>query len=279
MHKKYLVVASKKDSAGTNITTHLSQFKPNPVLTAMSKDNKPTFDFHLVEESILETENLNLEKINKYDFIIFASKHSSKNEEPALTIHAPGNFGPNHFGGEEGKVCKSSALFQKQLFENLNENAESAGLTKKYSVTMEATHHGPLIEKPCLFIEIGATRTEWEDRRAGFTVAKTISETINSFEENPYNEIAIAVGGNHYCQSFNKIQKNSNVAISHVIPKYLFPLKEEMIREAIEKTSEEVDLIVVDWKGLGNAEQKKETLNILDNLYIQYKKTGEISKG
>ena len=32
----------------------------------------------------------------------------------------------------------------------------------KYKLTLECTHHGPLIEKPCVFIEIGSTETEWE---------------------------------------------------------------------------------------------------------------------
>lgn len=247
-------------------------------MNTLSKDNESTFDFYLVEDSILETKNLDLEKIEKYDFVIFASKHESSSKEPALSIHAPGNFREANFGGESGKVCKSSALFQKFLYEKLNDNAESAGLTKKYQVTMEGTHHGPLINKPCVFIEVGATETEWTDRRAGFIIAKTISEAIKEFEMNPYREVAVAIGGPHYCPSFNKIQLKSNVAISHVIPQYIFPLTKEMVDEAIEKTQEEVDFILVDWKGLGNAEQKQQVLDVLDKFYLQYKKTGDISK-
>jgi len=266
MYKKYLIVASKKDKAGVNITTQLSQFP------------RENFSFYLVEDEIIQTESLDLEKINEYDFVIFASKHKSEKEEKALTVHAPGNWRSADLGGEREKACKSSALFMKQLFIKLNQNAKSSGLSEKYRVTMEATHHGPLIEKPCVFIEIGATQTEWEDRRAGFIVAKTILETIQTFKENPYNEVAIAVGGPHYCPNFNKIQLNSNVAISHVIPQYAFPLKEEMIKEAIEKTDEEVDFILVDWKSMGKSESKQQALEVLDKLYLQYKKTSEINK-
>ena len=118
MYKKYLIIASKKDKAGINITTNLSQFKQNPVLSSMK--NKPSFDFYLVEDEIIKTENLNLEKVNQYDFIIFASKHCSEKKEKALCIHAPGNWRENNLGGEVGKVCPASALFQKQMFENLN---------------------------------------------------------------------------------------------------------------------------------------------------------------
>jgi D-aminoacyl-tRNA deacylase len=274
--QKFLVVASKQDAAGSNITTRLSQFRANPLLSGMKKE--ANFDFHLVEESILQTENLDMEKINRYDFIIFASRHSSESKEKTLSIHAPGNWRNAEHGGESGKVCPASALFQKQMFENLIKMTKEHQLDEEYKVTMEVTHHGPLIKKPCLFIEVGSTMEEWNDRRAGFVLAKTIDETIKNYKENPYNEVAIAIGGPHYCPSFNKIQESSNVAISHVIPKYKFPLTKEMVQEALDKTTEDVDLILLDWKGLGNKEIKEQTLSVLKDFYIQVKRTGEISK-
>ena len=50
MYKNYLIVASKKDKAGINITTQLSQFP------------RENFNFYLVEDEIIYTENLDLEK-------------------------------------------------------------------------------------------------------------------------------------------------------------------------------------------------------------------------
>jgi len=88
-----------------------------------------------------------------------------------------------------------------------------------------------LIEKPCVFIEIGSSETEWVNRRLGFIIAKTIQETIEEFKENKYREIAIGIGGPHYCPSFNNIQLKSNVAISHVIAEYNSPITHEMINE------------------------------------------------
>lgn len=276
MYKKYLVVASKKDKAGVNITTQLSQFRKAPVLASMQKDARG-FDFYLVDEEIIHTKNLDLEKINQYDFIIFASKHRSEKGEKTLSVHAPGNWRQAEFGGGSEKICKSSALFCKQLFEKLNQNAKKYEL-KEFKITMECTHHGPLINKPCVFIEIGSTENEWVLRKPGFIIAKTISDTIDEVEKNPYNEIAIGIGGPHYCPNFNKIQYNSNIALSHIIPQYVLPLKEEMIRQAIDNTEEEVDFALLDWKGLGNAEQREQVLQVLDKLYVNYKKTSEISK-
>jgi len=276
MYKKYLIVASKLDKAGANITTQLSQFRKNPLLSSMQKENS-SFDFYLNDKEIIYTENLDLEKINKYDFIIFASKHKSKKQEKTLSVHAPGNWRNSDFGGENWKVCRSSALFQKQIFEKLNENVKKYNL-KEYKITLECTHHGPLINKPCIFIEIGSTENEWIDRKAGFILAKTISDIIEEFKENPYNEIAIGIGGPHYCPNFNKIQLNSNIAISHVIPQYSLPLDEEMVKEAIEKTEEEVDFALIDWKGIGPTEKRDEIIKVLDKLYINWKKTSDIKK-
>jgi len=58
MHKNYLIIASKLDKAGINITTQLSQFG--------------NFHFYLVDKQIIYTENLDMEKISHYDFVIFA---------------------------------------------------------------------------------------------------------------------------------------------------------------------------------------------------------------
>jgi len=260
---KYLIIAIKLDTAGINITTHLSQFG--------------NYDFYLRDQEIISDENLNHEKIAQYDFIIFASKHSSESREKTLSVHAPGNWRQAEMGGQPNKVCPTSAQFLKQIFQKLNSNTEKFHL-KDYNVTLECTHHGPLIEKPCVFIEIGSTENQWKDRKAGFVVAKTISEIIQEFKPNPYNEIAIAIGGPHYCPNFNKIQLNSNVAISHIIPRYVLPLKEEMIKQALEKTQEEIDLAILDWKGIKSAEMREQVIQILDKLYIRHERTSGVRK-
>jgi len=254
MPQKYLIVASKQDPAGINITGSLSQYQG--------------FYFHLVEGSILDSANLNSERISQFDFVIFASRHESEKKEKTISIHAPGNFKDAVHGGVPGKVCKSSALFNKHLFEILEKKIQEHDL-REYKLTLEVTHHGPLIDKPCLFLEIGSTEAEWKDKRASFIVARALQEAIETFKPSPYREIAIGIGGPHYCPSFNKIQLESNVAISHVIPSYVQPITEEMVKEAIAKTIEEIDFVILDWKGLSPADERDKLIKILDknNIY------------
>lgn len=262
--KKYLIIASRKDIAGMNIVEQLYKFGK--------------YDLYIVEGEILHNENLDMERIKPYDFVIFASKHQSEKKEKTLSIHSPGNWKKASMGGQAGKVCKSSALFNKELFEMLHKIAEEHQIQNKFKLTLECTHHGPLINKPCVFIEIGSTEREWNNHVAGFVVAKTIHKTIQTFKENKYREPAIAIGGPHYCPNFNKLQANSNIAISHIIPEYALPLTEEMLKEAIEKTEENIEFAVLDWKGLGNAEQRNETIKILDKLYVRHKRTNQVGK-
>jgi D-aminoacyl-tRNA deacylase len=259
---KYLIVASKIDPASRNIVMNLMDLG--------------RFEYHIIDGEMTKTENLDLAKIKNYDMVIFASRHSAQKKEKTLCVHSPGNFKEVWGGGEPGRLCPASALFQKKLFENLNIFAEESKL--KYKVTMEATHHGPLIDTPCVFIEIGSGPEEWRDKRASFVVAKTIRETIENFKPNPYREIAVGIGGPHYCASFNKIQARSNVAIAHVIPKYIQPIEEKMILEAVNQTIEEIDFVLVDWKGLGKAQDRDKVIEILEKNYLPWKKTGDIPK-
>ncbi len=61
-YQKYLIVAGKKDLAGINITTQLSQFRENPVLSGMK--NMPSFDFYLIDTEIVDDNGINQDKIN-----------------------------------------------------------------------------------------------------------------------------------------------------------------------------------------------------------------------
>jgi D-aminoacyl-tRNA deacylase len=264
MLEKFLIVGSKSDPASRRI-----------ILSLMDMGR---FNFHLIEGEMLSERNLDKEKIKEFDFVIFVSKHKSEKKEKTLSVHAPGNWGEVWGGGEEGRVSPASSSFQKHLFKTLYKVAEESDLIPRYSVTMEVTHHGPLIDRPSVFIEVGGSEFEWKDRRATFAIAKTVREALETWKKNPYEEHAIGIGGGHYCPAFNQIQLTSNVALAHVIPKYVGPITEQMVLEAVNNTIEEIDFAIIDWKGIGKAKERDEVIEILEKNYIRWKKSGEIKK-
>lgn len=268
---KFAVLYSNKDKAGINIADQLEKhFLPHFTIIELKKES-------IYSENIDQEE----ERLKDIDFIIFATKHQSKENRNTLSIHAPGNWRNADLGGRPGKVCKTSALVLKYLFQKLEENKINTDLD--YEITLECTHHGPLIEIPCLFIEIGTTEKQWQDPRAGEVIAKTIAD-LQRFEEwkkeNGKNKIAVAIGGPHYCPNFNKIQLStkSKIAISHIIPEYQLPLTEPILKEAIEKTKEHTNLIVLDWKGLGKSEQKQQILSLIEKQGMISERTEKIEK-
>ncbi len=265
---KFAVLYSKKDEAGMNIAEQLKEhFLPHVPIIELSKES-------IFNENIDEKD----ERLKNMDFIIFATKHQSKEGIPSLSLHAPGNWRNADFGGKPGKVCTTSALALKFLFQKLNENAQKENYPHK--ITLECTHHGPLINKPCCFIEVGSNEEGWKDKKAAAIVAKTIADFQN-FNPATTDKIktAIGIGGPHYCSNFNKIQLNSKeYAISHIIPEYALPLTESLLKEAIEKTKENPDLIILDWKGCGNSESRSKVIEIIEKLGIEYERTERIEK-
>jgi len=260
----FAIVASKKDKAGMNIVEELKKLSNLPI--------------YLTEKEIIYAENIDEEiekEKTKTDFVIFASKHASQQQRKTLSCHAPGNWEKAEFGGKERQVCRTSAFFLKHLFQTLNEQAKNS----EYEVTLEVTHHGPYIEKPCCFIEIGSSEKEWQDKKAGKIIAETIKKSIETFNREKLGKwkAAIGIGSRHYCPNFNKIQLNSDIAIGHIIPQYAFPITEEMLKEAVNKTEEQIPFALIDWKGL-RSKERQETIRLLNQLNIKYKRTSDVKK-
>ncbi len=255
---KFGVVISKKDKAGLNIGEHLK---------------KLGIDFYLTEKKSIDENNAD-ELVGDADFVIFATKHKSAKGNRSLTCHAPGNWRGADYGGRAGKVCKTSGLFLKLLFGILNDEAQKQGWEQE--VSLECTHHGPYIEKPCCFIEIGSSEKDWGDKKAGEIIAKTIKRAME--EKVRGCESVIGIGGPHYCPNFSKIQLNSKYAVGHVIPNYVFPLTSEMVDEALDGMVEKVRSVVVDWKGCGRAGEREEAINLLRKKGLEVLRSDKIKK-
>ena len=189
------------------------------------------------------------------ELLVFATKHKSSSKIPSLTAHSPGNFGRAELGGFERKLCLSPAFYIKQAVKEL-----FALNTINYDVVQEVTHHGPFVEKPVFFIEIGSSEEEWKNPEAGSIVARALMNTLS--KENFDFESAIGIGGLHTMPNFKKIILNTNIALGHVCAKYnLEELDFEILEQAYERTIPAPKKLIIDWKGLGNFKEKVSELS------------------
>jgi D-aminoacyl-tRNA deacylase len=270
---RFAIAYSKLNSAGINIVERLKEIAFTPHFPIIELPKETIFSEDISEKKYPELRNI--------DFLIFASTHRSEKGNPSLSLHAPGNWRGADLGGKEGKVCKTSAFILKYLFQELNKNYEENKeyLTQEYQVTLEVTHHGPLIPIPCCFIELGSTEKQWGDKNA----AKIIAKTILSLENYPNTHIdnwqaTIGIGGPHYAPGFNKIQLGPHYAISHIIPEYALPLSSLMLKEAESKTNEQIKEVLLDWKGCGNSESRQNIIDIIEKSGLKYKRTDKVGK-
>jgi len=261
------LICSKKDPASMNMRHGFAFFEETRESFQNSSVYRHMLQQHTLMLYTLNDDLLSLTSFPNADLLIFFSKHRSKENTPNFTIHAPGNWGNAEFGGRTGTLCQTSSFLLKSLFIEIS---KTAGLP----VTMEPTHHGPYAETPSIFVEIGSSEKEWNNKEFGKQIAESI---VRSFK-NPVKKYrsALLLGGLHYNDAANNIQKKSDLAIGHICPKYnLHHLNKVLLSQAIEKTIEGIDIILVDWKGMG--EEKQRILDLLETMNILYERTQRIA--
>jgi len=270
------ILISTKDPAGMNIKEHLlaeeSWEKSEEIFDNHPVYQKNSTKMYTTDQSIITYEHV--DKNIHADFFICPTKHQSQSGIPSLTCHTPGNWGEASFGGKEKFLCLSHARAQSFTYLLLKKNKEQS-ILHNFDVIMEATHHGPEIQSPIMFIEIGSTENEWSIPEAGKVIAKTIMELISFLPEisSQFQEIAIGIGGTHSCSNFTKVLVRNNIAIGHVCPKYSLPqLDINMIQQAIEKSN--ATMVLLDWKGLGS--EKKRIVEMLHAAKIPFERTDQL---
>ncbi len=187
-----------------------------------------------------------------------------------ICIHTPGNWSKAEFGGKDKTLCISPANYIKEAFLYLQKNNKT-----DYEITLEVDHHGPYLTKPCFFIEIGSSEKQWIDPAPAKLIASTLKFLFNKKIKD--YETAIGLGGMHYCNNFNKIESSTNIAFSHICPKYyLSNLNENLLQEAVNKSLPKPKFIILDYKGLGK--EKNKIKDLLNNFNLEILRADKIKK-
>lgn len=209
-----LLVECRADSASVNIADRLRE--------AVDWTEKDLFDGRrilahedlrliTIDEMHITSENLHQRlppSLTDPEIVVFLSRHKSESGKPTLSVHPIGNFADAPYGGKPDTVVDSHPGWMAGLFDELR-----AVDPEGYEVTYEATHHGPYLEHPTLFYELGSTEDEWEDEDAGNVLAQALLEAKPRSERN-----VLWVGGGHYCPQVNDAVRAGDVTPGHIVP-------------------------------------------------------------
>ena len=269
-------MASNKDVASLNIAKQIlshdsfektaSHFQESPVYEA-NVDGREIKLVTLKEESVY-AQNIT-ELFSNLELVVFVSRHSSVSGTPTLSVHTPGNLGEAELGGLPRKVSVSPANAMRDALEAMMRFKEEMRLD--YEVSYECTHHGPSLNVPTMFAELGSSPKQWSDLKAAEVVAHATMKAISNFGESKATAV-LGIGGPHYNMKFTRLALQNEIAFGHIVPKYAIPyIDAEIIRQCVKKTVEKVEIAVLDWKGI-KSEHKSKTVEMLNEIGLPIQK-------
>ena len=273
-----LIIASEKDTASINLRDRLLEMSSwiesgsfdNNEMWTISEDygdfcRKGTQlitiqDLHIYAEGI--DKKWQKKNNKKIDNIVFLSRHKAASGRPSLTVHPIGNWGNADYGGKEAEVSGATPGWMTGLLLKIRENRIDG-----YDVCFEATHHGPFLQTPTMFLEIGSSESEWEKKEPARALIKSLLEL-----QHADGIRVIGIGGGHYTPRFTEAAFSHEVCFGHMVANYgVSVLTSSLIKKAI--VSSEAEGIYFHRKGMKKDEYRKWKLWAEENQIKVYSQT------
>lgn len=160
------------------------------------------------------------------DDVIFLSRHRAASGIHTLTVHPIGNYEKAELGGRDRTLVPSSPRLMTGVLKRLTRESAGTG----FKVSFEVTHHGPHLDTPALFVEIGSDESMWGDKVAARAVAASVLSP-----DSVAGPVAIGVGDGHYAPRFSEVILTKEVSFGHMIPNYAIEnVADEDVRRCIE---------------------------------------------
>ncbi len=246
-----LIISSTEDPASTNIKNSLLEqttweehgtFYNNPVYRHTSMNNLVIVT---IPDKKIRHENIDTQMYEQLHIepkiAIFLSRHRSKMGEPTLTVHPIGNYGDAKFGGKPKTLVPAAPRMMTHLLRLIKKNLQPTDL--KYQVCYEVTHHGPFLKIPTLFVEVGSTEIQWQQKEPASLIASSLLELLAKYhyEEEYPNDIPVllGIGGGHYAPRFTEFALAKKIAFGHMIPTYQIEggnIDDEILEKTIQAT-------------------------------------------
>ncbi len=239
-----LIAVNQKDIASTNQANALREMDAWSKLSPV--EGHPAYGFrHLrmfyLPDGLLFEDHLEKrweaatgERVSE---IIFPSRHVAASGQPSLTLHPIGvphlprdEQGP--YGGHGGHAPPPSprlASWWKMLLNEAPKDARVEG----FDLSLEVTHHGPTVNVPCLFIEVGSTEATWGHLGASRLLANIMHEGLLGRPEAAWDAaknagelVLVTLGGGHYAPRANQLAALDGVWLGHMLATYALPFEQ-----------------------------------------------------
>ena len=198
----------------------------------------------------------------KVDEMVVLSRHSSASGKPTLTVHPIGNYRANDMGGKAETLVRPTPHLMTSVLRNIPRfNKDSS-----YSISFEVTHHGPYVDVPTMYLEIGSDESHWGDEvAAGVLIDSLLSAEVSDYP------VVIGIGGGHYAPRFTDLALSTKVDIGHMVPNYqINDASDEEVSRMISTAAEvtDTDLVYVHRNSMKGPEERRVN-GIIDSLGLE----------
>ncbi|MBQ6547506.1 MAG: D-aminoacyl-tRNA deacylase [Candidatus Methanomethylophilaceae archaeon] len=198
----------------------------------------------------------------KVDEMVVLSRHSSASGKPTLTVHPIGNYRANDMGGKAETLVRPTPHLMTSVLRNIPRFNKDPS----YSISFEVTHHGPYVDVPTMYLEIGSDESHWGDEvAAGVLIDSLLSAEVSDYP------VVIGIGGGHYAPRFTDLALSTKVDIGHMVPNYqINDASDEEVSRMISSAAEvtDTDLVYVHRNSMKGPEERRVN-GIIDSLGLE----------
>jgi D-tyrosyl-tRNA(Tyr) deacylase len=157
--------------------------------------------------------------------LVFPSVHRSAHSRETLTVHPLGNPGASaEVGGAPWTLVPSDPRRMTDAYRRVADLADSMG----WPASFEATHHGPRLDRPAFFVEIGAA--DYAHPPPG--TVRGFARLLGELTPDPRDRIVLGLGGGHYAPHFSELARRRRWAFGHLLPDHALVANPARIVEA-----------------------------------------------
>lgn len=176
--------------------------------------------------------------------LIFLSRHAAASGKPCLTVHPIGvpslhaSADTLERGGGRAGTLPPPSRRLAALYRELYAMKKADALPTGFDVSLEATHHGPVVRTPACFLEIGSTEDEWENRDAAAALAEALCTELRPHlqdeveaqleaEAKAEAEVWVVLGGGHYMPKAGDLARKEGARLGHCLASYAIGFAED----------------------------------------------------